>query len=504
MIRLTVAVLLLLIPGLATAQAETRPTLTVAVQSVHSSLDPAVALANSGFPLSFNMFDTLIRRDFLSNEEATGNKFEPGLAESWEWVDETTLKLTLRDGLTFHNGEALTSEDVKFTFDRILDPDSQYVAARFQLGTIDHVEVVDQRVVTIATKQPDAMLIDMLAYVGSAIVPKDYFESVGFDGFGQKPVGAGPYRFTALMPDEEVRLAAFDDYWAGKPPASELTFRVMPEVSARITALANGEVDIINSVPPDQLTAIEGLDCCEVRSVLVNSHVLNYKTAHPVMADKTFRQALNLAIDRQLLSDALWNGEAAVLKGHQYSEWEELYNPQRSDFAYDPDQARQLLEKSSYDGEEIVFATHPVYYTNGQAEAQAVVEMWRKIGVNAKVRVDENWYGNSKSDPEIAVRNLSDWLIVADPNATILWSWSVTALWEGNEAFVTLGEAARSSLDPKVRFAKYQEMLDLFEEEAPGTVLFRTREYYGVRKAISWQPYTVYMMDFRAPNLSVE
>lgn len=476
----------------------------VGVQDIRNTLDPAMALANAGFPLTNAVFDTLLRRDFSSDGQGTGVALRPGLAESWQRIDDRTVELTLRASLAFHNGEELTSDDVKFTFDRILDPDSKYGSARFQLSNIESIETPDPLTVRVITKEPDPMLEQLLAYPGSAVVPKDYFNEVGFEAFGQKPVGAGPYSLLSFVDNDHVRLEAFPDYWAGRAPASRLTFREIPEVSARITALANGEVALVNSLPPDQLSAVSGLECCEVRSVMTNSHVLNYRTSNSTMADPRFRRGLNLAINRALLAEALWQDKASVPRGHQYPEWAELYDEERSLLTYDPEVAKRLIAESGYAGQKIEFVTHPVYYTNGLAAAQAVVEMWRDVGVNAEVRVDENWYATSNNDPDIEVRNLSDWLIVPDPHATIFWSWTVTSLWDDNDAFRKLGEQAGTTLDRERRRALYKEMLDLLEQEAPGTVLYRVPEFYGVRSDVAWQPYSVYMMDFRKENLAFQ
>ena len=484
------------------AQAVGARELVVGVQEVRARFDPAMETGNTGFPLTNAMFDTLIRRDFKSNDLGTGTGLMPGLAKSWRRLDDVTLELTLREGLTFHNGEPLTSDDVKFTFDRILDPESNYSRARFQFANIDRVEAVDDLTVRIVTKTPDPVIEKLLFFPGASIVPKDYFEEVGFDAFGQKPVGAGPYAFVRSIEDDRTVLAANEDYWLGVPPVSRLVFREIPEISARITALANGEVALVNNVPPDQLSAIERLECCEIRSVMVNSHVLNYRTANPVMADKRFRQGLNLAIDRELLSEALWQGKAIIPRGHQYEEWGELYNSERSMLAHDPERARKLIAESGYAGEPVHFITHPVYYTNGMPAAEAIVSMWRKVGVNAELQVSENWYKVSNDEPGIEVRNLSDWLVVPDPHATIVWSWTVTALWSGNEPFQELGRRAAATLDTQERYRVYQEMQDMFIEEAPGTVLYRVPEFYGVRRDIAWQPYSVYLMDFRPDNLS--
>lgn len=502
LMRLLLAIAVAVWPMAVIAQTDTRPSITVGVQDVRTALDPAMELGNTGFPVTNALFDTLVRRDFKSAKDGTGTAMVPGLASSWERVDDLTVLVKLRNGIRFHNGDPVTGEDIKFTFDRILDPTSKYVSARSQFRAIDHVDVVDASTVRFVTKEPDPTLIKMLAYPGAAIVPKRYYEKVGFDGFGMQPVGAGPYKLVRFAPDDTIKMAAFDDYWAGKPPASSLTFREIPEVASRITALANGEVDIATTLPPDQLSSVRRLSCCEIRGVPVNSHVLNYNTSSPVMANAKFRRGLNLAIDRQLLVDALWNGEATILNGHQYPEWGELYNPDRPKFRYDPEEARRLIKESGYDGGEVTFITHPVYYTNGKASAEAIVKMWRDVGVNAKVMVNEKWSAIPASNPNLQVRNLSDWFVIADPNATILWSWTLTALWKDNDAFQALGKKAGAMLDPKQRRDAYQKMLDIFDQEAPGTVLYRVKEFYGVRKNIQWQPYSVYMLDFRPDNLS--
>lgn len=483
------------------ARAQEAPALRVAVQTVRSTFDPAIALGNDGFSVSFNTFDTLIMRNFRSNEAYTGIEFQPGLAVAWESVDDRTTLFTLRDGVTFQNGDPLTADDVAFTFQRIMAPDSLYVAARNQLENIESVEAVDDRTVRIVTRTPDAALFHLLSYPGTSIVPRAYFESVGFEAFGQQPVGTGPYQITSFVADQALTMVANPDYWGGAPAASSVTYAIVPEVTARITALANGEVDIAASIPPDQMPAVQAMNGVSVRRVQVNSHVLNYNTFLPFL-DRDLRQALNLAIDRDLLARALWSGSAEVLRGHQYPEWGPLYAPDRPGFAYDPDRARALIEASAYDGEEIVFHTHPVYYTNGLAAAEAVVEMWRNVGLNARVQVNERWAVIQRDDPSYGVRNVSDWTILSDPAATISWTWGLAGMWDDKAEFLALAARARAELDPEARRALYQQMLDIFETEAPGTVLYRVYEAYGVSDRIDWHPYTNYMMDFRAGSLA--
>ena len=495
---------------LAFAQTAARPDLVVGVAGNPAGLDPATELSNVGTRVVYNIYDTLIERNFLSDGQGGGNELVPMLATSWERVSDTALELRLRDDVTFHNGDPFTSADVKFTFERILDPDSPYVEAKGYFATFASIETPDATTVRIVTTEPDPLLEQRLASWAAQIVPESYFEEVGFEGFAQNPVGTGPYRFVSMRADDRITLEAFDDYWGETPPAAQVTFKVIPEVSARVTALVNGEAGIITNVPPDQLATIARYDNLETRSVvLANTHVLRYNTGNPVLKDKRLRQALNLAIDRQLLSDALWGGEAVVPRGHQYPEYGDLYNPDRPLPAYDPEKARELVAASDYNGETLVFRTSPTYYTNGLQAAQAIVEMWRAVGVNAEVQTADQ-PSLPADDPASMVVNWSNSAIYPDFDGSLFRSWGpkgtpqAGGYWTPPEEYNDLGNEARATLDAKVRYDAYQQMLDVWEDEAPGTLLYQPLESYGVRKDIAWQPYSFYFMDLRADNLSFE
>ena len=495
--------------GFAAAQ-DGRPALTVGVAENPGGLDPAVELSNVGSRVVYSLYDTLIRRDFLADGTGTGSELVPMLAESWERVSDTELVLRLRDDVVFHNGDQLTSEDVRFTFERILAPDSPYGESQGYFTTFERIETPGPYTVRIVTSAPDPILEQRLASWASQILPKRYFERVGAEAFAQAPVGTGPYRFAEMRSDDRIVLAAFDDYWGGRPPASGVTFRVIPEVAARVTALVNGEADIVTNVPPDQVPVISGYDDVEVRSVvLANTHVLRYNTANAVLDDARLRQAMNLAIDRQLLSDALWGGGALVPNGHQYSEFGALYNPERPSPPYDPERALELVEASDYNGEPVVFRTSATYYTNGLQAAQAIVEMWRAVGINAEVQTAEET-GLPADDPDSMVVNWSNSAIYPDFDGSLYRTWGPSSgtqadgYWNPPPEFNELGEQARTTLDTAARYDVYQQMLDLWEAQAPGTILYQPLESYGVRRDVRWQPYSFYFMDLRGDNLSFE
>ncbi len=492
------------------ALAQERPDIVIAVADNPPTLEPAKELSNVGTRVSYSIFDTLIRRDFLSQEGGGGSKLVAGLATSWEQVDDRTLEMKLREGVTFQNGAPFTAEDVVFTFspERMLGDDTQLPEAKSYFTVLDRVEAVDDYTVRFVTKQPDPLIEQRLASWASWIVDSDdWREKAGADGgMPRFPVGTGPYMLDEERADQYIRLRAFDDYWGDRPTADTITFREVPEPSVRVAGLVSGEFDIAANIAPDQIDQINSYDGIETRSVvLANSHVLVYNTNNPVLSDVRVRQALSLSVDRQLLVDALWDGEAVIPNGHQYPEYGPMYDADRAPLAYDPDKARELLAEAGYDGAEIVYSTMPNYYLNALPAGQALIEMWKAVGINARLNVTEDL--NAIPDDELQIRNWSNSTRYPDPLGAIWIAWGPLGAaqqgwktWE-NDEFNEVGRELEVTVDLARRQELARELLDVWEEDAPGTILYQPLETYGVRSSLDWQPYTFYYMDFRPYNL---
>jgi peptide/nickel transport system substrate-binding protein len=487
-----------------------RPVLIVAVQGLPDSLDPHQHLSNVGTRVTYSLFDHLFERDFhASDPPGSGFGVSPMLSTDWERIDELTLEVRLRDDVLFHNGDPMTAEDIKFSFDRMLvDTPDELQGALGYVSTISEVEIVDDYTLRFTTEEPDPILENRLTSWATWIMPKAYYEEVGMEGFMQNPVGTGPYRFVELRPDDLLVFEAFDDYWGGRPTASRIEFRVIPETSGRVSAVISGEAHIATNIPPDQVGTLEDASGVGVSSIpIANCHVLVYNTYQPAIEDKRIRQAMNLGIDRELLVDTLWGGRAVLMRSHQFEEYpDELYNADRPFLPYDPEQAMELLDEAGYDGEEVTFSTHAAYYTFGQEAAQAIVEMWNEIGINASVVVREDMF--AAPPEEIVVRNWSNSSFTADPDGAFWLRWGPgtapqNSFWTPeNPRFNERGEQARQTLDTEFRYAAYQEMLDIWEDEAPGTVLYIPMENYAIRDEVDWTPYSFYYMDLRPGNFS--
>jgi peptide/nickel transport system substrate-binding protein len=489
------------------SEPEQRPALVIGVVALPNGLDPAVDIniGANGFRTLYSVFDRLIFRDFLAGG------LRPGLAESWRWESETELVLELRRGVTFHDGSAFTAEDVVFSLERVLEPGSDLVTARGTFANVAAVEALGDHTVKITTKGPDPVLEQVLTMQEASIVPAEAY-AAGAAEFNRRPVGTGPYRVASFVAGDRLVLEPYDGYWGGTPTAGEVVFRVIPETAARVTALVTGEIDIAASLPPDQAAVLERFDGVEVRpAVLDNIHVLRYNTTHPVLRDVRLRRAMNLAIDRQLLSDSLWGGVAVVPRGHQFASFGDMYDASRPVAEFDPERARALVKESGYAGEKVYLNAHPTWYTNGLAAAEAIVEMWRSVGIDAEVRVvpgPEELFGLPHDDPFAMVNMWSNSMRFADPAGGLWATWNPNAppqasgYWRAPDEFNALGLEARSITDRDRRRRDYWRMLDIWEEEAPGTVLYYSVEFYGVREGVEWRPYSDFYIDLRPYNLA--
>lgn len=496
------------------AHADGRPDLVVAVNDIPDTLEPAEGMGNIHVRIIYSMFDSLIRRDFLADGSGRSSKLVPGLAESWTRIDPTTIEFKLREGVKFHNGDELTADDVVFTYTKGRMVGENPVAAtgkRF-MNTISHAEKVDRYTVRIVSKVPDLMLEQRMAGYASWIVNARDYITKGRDSFARLPVGTGPYKLAEFVDGENVKLVAHDDYFDGKPTAASIDFRVVPETSARIAGLVSGEFDIIVNVPPDQVPVLEGYDDIQVEQIVLdNTHMLVFFMDTPALQDKKVRQALSMAIDRDLLRKALWVDKNYTPNGHQLPSYV-MYMEDYPGFEFNPDKARELVQSSSYEGQEIVYRLPLNYYLNSLEAAQAMQQMWQDVGLNVKVEPVENWSQVNAEGTHI--RPWSNTHRMPDPLGSFVPQWGHLSWvqnnrqddarsWKAPERFNALHRQIESETDMAKRQQAYREALDIWMEEVPGTMLYNPLETYALKKSVKWMPYSLYYMDFRPYNLAV-
>ena len=484
---------------------KTIPELRIAVAALPDGMDPLEASSNVFNRVNYSCFDYLMRIDY-----ANGGKLGPMLATTWQRTDDRTLEVTLRQGVKFQDGAPFTADDVVYSFNRIItNKDAKLAQANPSYFPFASVEKLDDYRVRIVGTGVDPILERRLATPGAQILHAKYHQQVGAAEYRLKPLATGPYRLTEFVIGERMVFEAHRDYWGGAPAAGKVTFKIIPEVATRSAAVSNGEVELITNVPPDQIAPLQGRKNLAVKSkTLTNVHMLYYNQKTVPFDKPAIRQAANYAIDRQALIDGLWLGNAEAMRGLQFP-GEDLYNANRPPTAYDPERAKALLKEGGYAGEQIMYiAASPNYYTNEREVGEAIIGMWQQVGINGKLVLTE-LAQKAKAYATAHVSTISATSFVGDPEGYV-WQplgpdggQQKNGYWNPVGPFNQLGQEVRSTLDQQKRYASFQQMLDIFEQEAPGTVLYAPKETYAMQTNIGWEPYSYYYLDLRLYNFTV-
>jgi peptide/nickel transport system substrate-binding protein len=314
-----------------------------------------------------------------------GQPMGASLAESWAaGEDALSYEFKLRDGLKFHNGDPVTAEDVKFSFERYRGTSHDLMKSK-----VASVEIVDPRHIRFKLKEPWP---DFMVFYGTAtgagwVVPKKYVEKVGEDGFKKAPIGTGPYKFVSFDPGVELTLEAFDGYWRKPPSVKRLVFRCIPDEATRLAALKRGEVDIVYSIRGELAEELRATPGLTLKPSVINGTFWLYfadqwEEKSP-WHDERVRRAASLAIDRDGINQALTLGYSR-LTGNPFV-------PDTFDFywqapkpIYDPKQAKQLLAQAGHpDG----FDAGDYYCDSSYGNlGETVVNNLREVGIRTRLQ----------------------------------------------------------------------------------------------------------------------
>ncbi|QDO89505.1 hypothetical protein FNH13_15155 [Ornithinimicrobium ciconiae] len=463
--------------GDSTAPAASSSQLVIAQSSDILTMDPHMHRNRPTQNVIHTVFESLVNQD-------TDLKPVPELATEWEQVDDLTWRFHLREGVTFHNGEAFDAEDVKFSIERILDPEQASPRASM-LAVIDSVEVEDEHTVLITTTDPAPTLLSGLAV--NEIVPSEYTAEVGDEEFAAAPVGTGPFTFDSWSPNEAVNLSANEDYWDGAPGVGTLIFRPIPEVSSRMAALQSGDVQIAAEIPPDLTGELGGgTEAVSVPGTRVFFLAMNVTKAP--FDQKDVRVAANQAVDKQTLVDALYEGRARVLNQPAFPEMIG-YSDDVQGIDFDAEAAAQVLGST----------TETVQIDSTEATrtlAEAVAGQLQAAGLNAEVNVLEDQAFTDQVESGASTAYLSSWG-VAEGDADVIMArhfWSPSredAFYTGytNDELDVLISDARSTVDQAEREDLYAQAMQIVMDDVPWVPLLNPEEIYGVSTQVQgWEP----------------
>ena len=331
-----VACALVVLPLLSCSSQPDPSTLVMIIESSPTNLDPRVGLDAQSERIDDLLFDNLLTRDAHLN-------VQPGLAKRWEIPDPRTYVFHLQPGVKFHDGHPLTSRDVKWTFDSLLQGkirSTKSAAYRF----VDRIDAPDDYTVIFRLKEPFATLLWNLSDGAIGVVP--YGSS---DEISRHPVGSGPFRFVSAEPDKEVMIERNDEYWGEKARLKRVHFIVVPDTTTRALELRKGSADIaINALTPDMVLTLardSNLEVLRAPGTVLSYMAFNMRD--PILKDVRVRLALAYAIDRRPMLEYLGRGSArpanSILPPESWA-----YNGDVPHYDHNPERARQLLEQAGH------------------------------------------------------------------------------------------------------------------------------------------------------------
>ena len=429
-------------------------------------------------------------------------KIYPAAAKSWEVTDGLTWTFHLRDDLTFPDGSKLDAAAVKWNIERILNPETKS-PVRAWLTTIKEIKVVDPVTVQFVTDKPFASLPDQMSQI--FIMSPEWTQS---HNPAIEASGTGPYDLVSYVSGDSVTLKAKAGHVDGAPSFDNVGFRVIPEDSSRIAALLAGEVDLIAGIPPFELERINGTEGVSASSESsIRMVYVKFNNLKPPFAGNTkLKLALNYAIDKEALRDAIWDGQGELSRCQPLNPAYFGYNPDLAPFPYDPEKAKSLLAEAGFaEGLTLEFEVPMGRYLLASEMAQAIAAQWAEIGVNTNIVEMEygRWldkYQNAGQMGDLSYIGQSWPTLTADGMLGLLEPGNIYAYYD-NEEFGNLIREARSLTDNDQRLALYKKATESFCASPAHLVLFDQPTTYALRDRIKWQARADDI--FRAMDISV-
>jgi len=481
---------------------DTRPDFVIAVNGLYRSIEPIDGNSTNSQRIMDSIYDPIVGRNYAEDPE--GGELRPGLATAWEQVDDLTWHFTIREGVKFHNGQTMTAEDVAFTLspERIWGENALVPAGTRYTESFASVTALDDKTVEVKTTIPDPNLPYRFVTPLGFVVPKAAYLEQGVEKFGQLPIGTGPYKVVEFDPASHVKLEAFDDYWGGKPPLKSIEFRIVPEFSARIAGMVSGEFDLMVNTPVDEIETVKSYPGLNYVSRPGDNYIiLAYNTLelpefgpNPV-ADVNLRYAMSAAIDRETLVSSLWGDATIAPAPFNFPDSPAYYDPNiKPLIGYDPEAAKAYLAKSNYKGEEVQVNLVRGAYPNFDLAMEYVAEQWRNLGINVKLNIVDSW--PLALQHPFGVLNMSmSTTFDGTPTRSIWGFWGPDSAratreadrsWTPPAEFVEIGRQYLAEPDVTKKVALFRQMVDIWEKEQPGLMLWRSVVDWVVSDKYDW------------------
>lgn len=464
-------------------------TLRVAYTKELENVDSYFNSSREGVVLQRAIWDGLIYRDPITNE------YKGNLATEWKWIDDKTLELKLREGVTFHNGDAFDADDVVATVNFVAKEENGVKTQR-NVNWMESAEKVDDFTVRIKTKTVFPAAIEFLSGPVS-MYPADYYAEVGASGMGLKPVGTGPYKVVEVVPGQHFVLEKNENYHdspKGQPSIGKIDIRTIPDVNTQIAELFSGSLDLIWQVPADQAEKL-----AEMGDQFTVSNESTMRVGYLAMdaagrsnmdpnpfKDIKVRQAVNYAIDRNALVDNLLKGKSKVI-------WTPCFPSQFgcdqnvTEYPYDPEKAKALLAEAGYpDGFETEF-----YAYRDRAYAEAITSFLNAVGIKTDFKMLQ--YSalrelNMKGEVPLTFQTWGSYSI-NDASAMVSQFFKHGSLdMTRDDQVLEWLDVADQSNDPETRKEYYTKALTRISDEAYWAPMFSYNTNYVTNKVVEYTP----------------
>ncbi len=461
------------------------------------AIDPQTHVATIAESILRHVYEPLVK------VERDGKTISPLLATAWKRLDDNTMQFTLRQNITFHNGEPFNADSVKYSILRPLDPKNN-ADARSTYTVIDRVDVVDPYTINVHTAKPDPALLNrMTGFSMVQMAPKWTEANAEPGGVLKSANGTGPYKYVSWSPNQDFVVASNEQYWGGAPQIKNVRMKIIGEQATRVAALRSGEIHVAKDMPPEEVDGINKSGRQTARAVASNRvPYYTFEVRKAPVDNVKLRQAINYAVDWDAIIQGVLLGNGTRI-ATVLPPWTVGYDPSLKPYSYDPDKAKSLMKDAGFaSGFDVNIWYQQGRYMKDKEVAEAITQYLNKVGIRAKGLLTDpsvlTQKSNALEEDGLIFASWGNWIFDADnilysrfsieTRDTVNNAKGASGIAYGNTQFNDLITQARYTIDSDKRNQLYAQAQKIFFEDAACLFMYNLTDIYGVDNWVKWEP----------------